>query len=123
MKKTTTKLGNHGVNESESALIFKVYAIITKNAKCSKTTQENKIINMKNGKSDILPNLIVDEEDVDASHSAYISDFDKEQLFYMKSRGINENEARKLLIEGFLIGNLKIKDEYMDKIKAILINK
>ena len=32
-------------------------------------------------------------------------------MFYLKSRGISDNEARRLLLEGFLIGNLDVDDE------------
>ena len=68
-------------------------------------------INLVKGDSKILPNLLVDNYDVSASHSAYISDFDKKRMFYLKSRGISDNEARRLLLEGFLIGNLDVDDE------------
>ena len=108
---TSSNLSNHGVNNSSGTLYFNVDSKINRSASLACADQENKIINLVKGDSKILPNLLVDNYDVSASHSAYISDFDKESMFYLKSRGISDNEARRLLLEGFLIGNLNVDDE------------
>lgn len=108
---TSSNLSNHGVNSSSGTLYFNVDSKINRSASLACANQENKIINLVKGDSKILPNLLVDNYDVSASHSAYISDFDKESMFYLKSRGISDNEARRLLLEGFLIGNLDVDDE------------
>lgn len=108
---TSSNLSNHGVNNSSGTLYFNVDSKINRSASLACANQENKIINLVKGDSKILPNLLVDNYDVSASHSAYISDFDKESMFYLKSRGISEKDARRLLLEGFLIGNLDVDDE------------
>lgn len=108
---TSSNLSSHGVNNSSGTLYFNVDSKINRSASLACANQENKIINLVKGDSKILPNLLVDNYDVSASHSAYISDFDKESMFYLKSRGISDNEARRLLLEGFLIGNLDVDDE------------
>lgn len=108
---TSSNLSNHGVNNSSGTLYFNVDSKINRSASLACADQENKIINLVKGDSKILPNLLVDNYDVSASHSAYISDFDKDSMFYLKSRGISDNEARRLLLEGFLIGNLDVDDE------------
>lgn len=108
---TSSNLSNHGVNNSSGMLYFNVDSKINRSASLACANQENKIINLVKGDSKILPNLLVDNYDVSASHSAYISDFDKESMFYLKSRGISEKDARRLLLEGFLIGNLDVDDE------------
>ena len=108
---TSSNLSNHGVNNSSGTLYFNVDSKINRSASLACADQENKIINLVKGDSKILPNLLVDNYDVSASHSAYISYFDKESMFYLKSRGISEKDARRLLLEGFLIGNLDVDDE------------
>ena len=108
---TSSNLSNHGVNNSSGTLYFNVDSKINRSASLACADQENKIINLVKGDSKILPNLLVDNYDVSASHSAYISDFDKENMFYLKSRGLSDNEARRLLLEVFLIGNLDVDDE------------
>lgn len=116
---TISNLSNHGINRSFDSLEFNVNVTINSCGKNVVTKQENKIINLSGGKSKILPNLIVDNDDVSASHSAYISDFDKDSMFYMNSRGINNIEAIKLLVKSFLFGNLENIDDYMDEINVV----
>lgn len=49
----------------------------------------------------VQPNLEIFADDVKASHGATISKLEDPALFYLKSRGISEKEAKKLLIKGF----------------------
>ena len=72
--------------------------------------QNNRIINLGNNKSEILPNLYIDCSDVEASHAALIDRFTFEEIFYLQSRGINYNDALKLLIKGFLLSDISDKD-------------
>ena len=68
-------------------------------------------------KSQINPNLLVDEFDVVANHNAVIGAFDENMLFYLMSRGINQNDATKLLCEGLILNNLKenyLKDNILE---------
>ncbi|MEM4170306.1 MAG: SufD family Fe-S cluster assembly protein, partial [Thermoplasmata archaeon] len=37
-----------------------------------------------------------------ARHSASITNLDYDQLFYVQTRGIDENESKNLIVEGFL---------------------
>lgn len=113
---TTSKLSNHGVNNSNGKLYFNVDSKINISTDSSSASQENRIINMMEGESKILPNLLVDNYDVNASHSAYISNFDKKTMFYLNSRGIRESDAKKLLLEGFLVGNLDLDNDIKNSI-------
>lgn len=47
------------------------------------------------------PNLEIFADDVKASHGATVGQLDKEELFYMKTRGFSDAEAKNLLIYGF----------------------
>ncbi|MFI5334517.1 MAG: Fe-S cluster assembly protein SufD [Chlamydiales bacterium] len=47
------------------------------------------------------PNLEIFADDVKASHGATIGELDEEALFYLKTRGIAEKEAKKLLVNAF----------------------
>ena len=47
------------------------------------------------------PNLEIFASDVKASHGATFGQLDKEELFYMKSRGLTQKEAEEILIKGF----------------------
>jgi Fe-S cluster assembly protein SufD len=50
---------------------------------------------------DAKPELKIYADDVKCSHGASIGALDEDALFYLRARGLNENEARALLIRGF----------------------
>ena len=52
--------------------------------------------------SENMPKLIIETDDVKVSHGASISNLDPEQLYYLESRGIQKEEAKTLMISGFL---------------------
>lgn len=49
-----------------------------------------------------IPALKIDTNDVKASHGASVRNLNPEDLFYFASRGVDQEEARKMLIEGFI---------------------
>lgn len=53
-------------------------------------------------RSDSYPTLKIEEKDVNVAHEAYVSKLDEEQLFYLQSRGISQNEAEVMLVNGFV---------------------
>lgn len=61
---------------------------------------------------DLKPELIIFADDVKCAHGAAVGDLEAEQLFYLRTRGIPEDEARNLLIRAFLEDAvLEIADE------------
>jgi len=53
-------------------------------------------------RADSVPNLEIETgEVVGAGHASTTGRFDDEQLFYLQSRGITEDEARRLVVRGF----------------------
>ncbi|MDZ7373673.1 MAG: SufD family Fe-S cluster assembly protein [candidate division KSB1 bacterium] len=49
-----------------------------------------------------LPMLDIEADDVRCTHASATGPIDEEELFYLQSRGLAENEARRLVVEGFL---------------------
>lgn len=116
-KNTFSNIINKGVNIKDGTLIFNLSSFAKEKMIGSDINQNSRIINLTNKTCQINPNLFIDEEDVCANHSAYISKFSKEELFYLMSRGINKNSAERLLIKGFLY------DEKNEKLLEKLVNK
>jgi Fe-S cluster assembly protein SufD len=52
-------------------------------------------------RSDSIPGLEIDANDVRASHGATVSRIDEEYIFYLQSRGIPRNTAVRMIVEGF----------------------
>jgi Fe-S cluster assembly protein SufD len=74
-------------------------------------------------RADSVPNLEIETgEIVGAGHASTTGRFDDEQLFYLMSRGIQESDARRLVVRGFfnevisLIGNDEIQERLMARI-------
>ena len=103
---------NHCVNFTESEFRFLVDSDIKKESIECNCNQDNKIIDMIGGKNYISPNLLVDNDLINANHSAYIGKFKKDVMFYLKSRGIREKDCNLLLIRGFLLEKMNL-DELM----------
>ena len=52
-------------------------------------------------KGDAIPSLIVQTDNVSASHGGTVGELDEEQIFYMMARGISRSEAVRVLVEGY----------------------
>jgi Fe-S cluster assembly protein SufB len=53
-------------------------------------------------RSDTYPYIEIDEEDVTIGHEASVSKVGEEQLFYLMSRGLSEEEATTMIVSGFI---------------------
>jgi Fe-S cluster assembly protein SufB len=52
--------------------------------------------------SDTYPTIRIDESDADMGHEATVSKVGDDMLFYLQSRGLNEEEASKMIVNGFI---------------------
>lgn len=106
-----SNLYNNGINNNDNKLFFNIDGVIPKKLKEIVCNQTSKIINFKNGDSKIIPNLIIDSNDIVANHSAYIGEILEEELFYMKSRGISDEDIKKLIYKAVLLGKMELDEE------------
>ncbi|GAB3622100.1 Fe-S cluster assembly protein SufD [Mariniluteicoccus endophyticus] len=77
--------------------------LIRKVAEGIETYEANKNLVLTDGcQADSVPNLEIETGEIEgAGHSSTTGRFDDEQLFYLRSRGIDETEARRLVVHGF----------------------
>lgn len=115
-KKTTSEIINNFINIENGEIKLNVSTFIKKGQKESTANQENKIINLTNNECIIKPNLFIDESDIVANHSAFIGNFNEEELFYLQSRGINHESSIKLLTQSLLSKNIE-NEEFIEYIK------
>jgi len=84
--------------------------------------QNNTILLSQDARMDSKPQLEIYADDVKCSHGATIGQMDEDAVFYLKSRGLTDNDARKLLQLAFLqeitqlICQENIKDILYDRI-------
>lgn len=93
---------------------------VSKQAQKTNAYQRNENLMLSpEAKTETKPALEIIANDVRCTHSATISKVDPEQLFYLKSRGVSDQTANQLIIEGFFQSILeKIEDEKL-KIKIL----
>jgi Fe-S cluster assembly protein SufB len=56
----------------------------------------------EDSRSDTYPTIRIGENDADVGHEATVSKIGDEQLFYLQSRGLDEEEASKMIVNGFI---------------------
>ncbi len=100
--------------------------IVHENAQHTESHQLiNNLLLSDDGVADTKPNLMIYADDVKCDHGATIGQISEDQLFYLKSRGLAEDEAKTLLTSSFAntvlqeIGCLSLKA----RLKETLLNK
>jgi Fe-S cluster assembly protein SufD len=78
--------------------------LIRAEAEGTDTYELNRNLLLTDGaRADSVPNLEIETGQIEgAGHASASGRFDDEQLFYLQARGINEDEARRLVVRGFL---------------------
>jgi len=89
--------------------------------------QNRNLVLSEGTRADSVPNLEIETGDiVGAGHASATGRFDDEQLFYLQARGITEEEARRLVVRGFLteivqqVGSKPLEDRLLLAIEAEL---
>ena len=77
--------------------------LIRQEAEGIETYEENRNLVLTDGcQADSVPNLEIETGEIEgAGHASATARFDDEQLFYLRSRGVSDKEARRLVLHGF----------------------
>ena len=112
---TFGRIDNYGVCRDNSKLMFSGISHIVKGCHQSASHQNAKIVVFDNDcKAIAKPILKIDENDIEASHAAVVGKVSDEHIFYLTSRGLNEEEAKLLITLGYL---KPIKNGFNEKIQ------
>ena len=122
---TYSKMDNYGVVRDNGKLVFAGVGKICNGMHSSKAHQNAKIMVFdKNSIGVAKPVLKIDENDVEASHAAVVGKINDEHIFYLTSKGLSEDEAKRLITFGYLKPIIKgfedqeLKDEITDLIEG-----
>jgi Fe-S cluster assembly protein SufD len=100
---TTSDLAFRGVLQGRSTAVWKGNIIVDPGAQKTDAFQESRnLLISKRAHADAIPGLEIQANDVRCTHAAAIAQVDPEQLFYLRSHGLPEDTAKRLVIEGFL---------------------
>jgi Fe-S cluster assembly protein SufD len=100
---TTSDLAFRGVLGGRSTAVWKGNIIVDPGAQKTDAFQESRnLLLSKRAHADAIPGLEIQANDVRCTHAAAVAQVDAEQLFYLRSHGLREAQAKRLVIEGFL---------------------
>ncbi len=100
---TTSDLAFRGVLGGRATAVWKGNIIVDPGAQKTDAFQESRnLLISKRAHADAIPGLEIQANDVRCTHAAAVAQVDPEQLFYLRSHGLAEPLAKRLVIEGFL---------------------
>ncbi len=100
---TTSDLAFRGILDGRSNTVWSGMIKVEPGAQQIDAFQESRnLLLTKTAHADSVPGLEILANDVRCTHAAAIAQIDLEQLFYLRSRGLSLEKAKRLVIEGFL---------------------
>ena len=106
-----------GVLDDTARGVFQGKVLVAEGAQKTDGQQMSRALLLsRKAEADAKPELEIYADDVVCSHGATVGELDENHLFYLKSRGIEAEEARMMLIEAFLLDTLEtIREEALAK--------
>ena len=100
---TTSKVTSKSISKGGGRASFRGLLKVYKGSKGvkSNTVCDALLLDPKS-RSDTYPYIEIDEDDVTIGHEASVSKVGEEQLFYLMSRGLSEEEATTMVVSGFI---------------------
>jgi Fe-S cluster assembly protein SufD len=100
---TTSDLAFRGILDGRSNTVWSGMIKVDPGAQQIDAFQESRnLLLTKKAHADAIPGLEILANDVRCTHAAAIAQIDPEQLYYLRSRGLSLEQAKRLVIEGFL---------------------
>jgi Fe-S cluster assembly protein SufD len=88
--------------DDEARAIFNGRIFVRRGAQGTDARQQSRnLLLSEKARVDTKPQLEIDTDDVKCAHGAAVGQLDPEELFYLQSRGLNDQAARNLLTYGF----------------------
>jgi Fe-S cluster assembly protein SufD len=92
----------NNILDNQSTAVFNGKVIVLKNAQKTDSEQSNKnLLLSEQSKAHSNPQLEIFADDVKCGHGSTTGALDDSSIFYLRSRGLSEEESRKILIEAF----------------------
>ena len=115
-----------GVLDGRSRGVFDGRIVVRKDAQKTNSAQtNNNLILSELAIIDTKPQLEIYADDVKCTHGSTIGQLDEEAMFYLRSRGIDRNDARNLLIYAFaseVVGRIRVK-ALREELQGVLLER
>lgn len=110
-----------GVVGDRASAKFNGLIYVAPDAQQTEAYQENHTLLMSDGKVETSPKLEIYADDVKCSHGASVGRLNPDELFYMRSRGIPEEEAERMQIISFISDVLaRLPEDLQERIISMI---
>ena len=100
---TTSDLAFRGVLSDEATAVWRGMIKVDPGAQKTDAFQESRNLLLSDrAHADAIPGLEIEADDVRCTHAAAVAQVDADQLYYLRSHGLSEAAAKRLVIDGFL---------------------
>jgi Fe-S cluster assembly protein SufD len=120
---TTSDLAFRGVLADRATAVWRGMIRVDPGAQQTDAFQESRnLLLSKAAHADAIPGLEIEANDVRCTHAAAVAQVDREQLYYLRARGLPEGLAKRLIIDGFLqeLGERTGEGELRDRLSEAL---
>lgn len=100
---TTSTVNSKSISKNGGYAFYRGLLKVAKGAHDCKSTISCESLMLDNkSKSDTLPIIVLNNDDIDIGHEAKIGRISDDAIFYLMSRGIDEQEAKAMIVRGFV---------------------
>jgi Fe-S cluster assembly protein SufB len=100
---TSSRITSKSISKANGRATYRGLVKVHKNAtNCKVSVECDALLIGEEARSDTYPTMEIDNDQVRVEHEARVSKVAEEQLFYLQSRGLTEDEARLLIVNGFM---------------------
>ncbi len=100
---TTSRIVSKSISKDDGRSSYRGLVKIAKGAHGCRTSVEcDALLIGEHARSDTYPTMDIAESDVNVEHEARVSKVGEEQLFYLQSRGLDQDKARLMIVNGFI---------------------
>lgn len=119
---TSSRLVSRSVVQGRAKSVFRGTVSVAPEARGAKAHMEcSTLLLSPEARTETIPVLNVENDDVEVGHEATVGRVSQEQLFYLMSRGLDESQALSLIVNGFVSPILKeIPLEYAVELRRLL---
>jgi Fe-S cluster assembly protein SufD len=100
---TTSDLAFRGVLSDQATAVWRGMIRVDPGAQQTDAFQESRnLLLSTRAHADAIPGLEIEANNVRCTHAAAVAQVDRDQLYYLRARGLPESQAKRLIIDGFL---------------------
>jgi len=109
-----------GITKDKGSLKLQCVTDNKNNTEDNELLESLKILMLNDEESIIIPDLLVASNEVMVNHAATISGINKDELFYLTSKGLGEDTAKELISNGFIINNLNVSNKDKKELERLI---